>query len=476
MIEFAIALDESRRFARLSGDNNPLHVDPVSSRRTQFGGTIVHGIHLILLTLDRFSVEHSLDNLRPASIVVKFSNPVRTDMPVRVRATELALPGRLRLTGNTDGRLAFSIAMDLEPAVEPDVLPEDAEFPLVSAREQTYPPTLTDGSVQLRVSRSLAASLFPNLSTPAALVWMADLLGSTQIVGMQCPGHDSIYSAFSFKRVSKGSCAPERTMRFAVDCTDERFRMVRLHAVGRELEGKLETFFRSRPVEQLPMTQIVSMIAANAFEYQRALVVGGSRGLGELTAKIIAAGGGDVTITYARGRVDAERICTEAAELDRKCVARELNVELLDSVSPMEWLVSEPHFTHVYYFASPPITRNPARHWDHRLFEQFARVYVGAFAILVERILASRRAESKPVRFMYPSSIFAADPKPGFLEYGVAKAAGESMCDMLQGSRGAQFAKPRLPRLRTDQNNALIDTGAQDPLPVILAVVRSLHS
>lgn len=34
------------RFARLSGDDNPIHVDPVFSARTGFGRTVAHGMLL----------------------------------------------------------------------------------------------------------------------------------------------------------------------------------------------------------------------------------------------------------------------------------------------------------------------------------------------------------------------------------------------------------------------------------------------
>jgi len=37
---------EFDQFARLSGDDNPIHVDPAFAGRTDFGRTVAHGMHL----------------------------------------------------------------------------------------------------------------------------------------------------------------------------------------------------------------------------------------------------------------------------------------------------------------------------------------------------------------------------------------------------------------------------------------------
>ena len=44
-----LAQDEFNRFAKLSGDDNPIHVDPDFSARTRFGKTVAHGMFLYSL-------------------------------------------------------------------------------------------------------------------------------------------------------------------------------------------------------------------------------------------------------------------------------------------------------------------------------------------------------------------------------------------------------------------------------------------
>ena len=47
-------LKDQNNFAKLSGDYNPVHLDPILTRRTLFGSPIVHGVHGLLWALDRW--------------------------------------------------------------------------------------------------------------------------------------------------------------------------------------------------------------------------------------------------------------------------------------------------------------------------------------------------------------------------------------------------------------------------------------
>jgi NAD(P)-dependent dehydrogenase (short-subunit alcohol dehydrogenase family) len=262
-------------------------------------------------------------------------------------------------------------------------------------------------------------------------------------------------------------------MRYTVQKSDPRFGMVQMAVTGGALEGTVEAFVRPPPVEQMLLSEVSAKLAGASYDGQRALVIGGSRGLGELVAKILAAGGADVTITYASGRNDAERICGEAGRSGRRCEMMHLDVTT--DRGPVDELAATP-FSHVYFFASPHITRNMSGQWDHELFLRFSAFYVSGFASICRTMLTRAAPAGEPMRFLYPSTVFLDSPEKGFAEYCAAKAAGEFVCDYMARHFRAVFARPRLPRMRTDQTSGLPETDAQEGFAVMQALLARFHA
>jgi 3-hydroxybutyryl-CoA dehydratase len=99
------------RWARLSGDHNPLHVDPAYAAETTFGGTIAHG-HLSLAWLGEMMMNwRGAEWLSGGELIgVRFVGPVRPGVAVRVEG-EVAevLPGRgrceVRVVNDSTGEL-----------------------------------------------------------------------------------------------------------------------------------------------------------------------------------------------------------------------------------------------------------------------------------------------------------------------------------------------------------------------------------
>ena len=464
--EFCVPARDSAAFALLSGDYNPLHLDRIAARRTQFGDTVVHGIHLLLATLDRTAASWSANGAQLGALSFVFNSPVRTGIPCRIQMTPDASGQRIRFVGEAEQRVAFTATAELQPPTnDTGADPEDAEIPAAAPKVLLFPATDTQGTLPLRLARTVLSTLFPALAQMRQRRWIADLLASTRIVGMECPGLHSVYSTGRLRRLQSQGAA---SMSYRIERSDERFQLIRIALTGGELGGQIEALFRPPPVPQLSAEDIGTRVARDSFRGQRALVIGGSRGLGELTAKIIAAGGGEVTITYSRGHDDAARICDELRGLGRSCGMERFEVGSPDELPA--WL-SQP-FSHVYFFASPPIPKNSSGRWDPSLFEPLSKVYVHSFAAIAQKVIAAGKPPARDVRFLYPSSVFLAEYEKGFAEYCVAKAAGEALCTQLQRQHKILFACPRLPRMRTDQTSGVRDAGMPDSFEVMQAALR----
>lgn len=75
--------EDFNRFARLSGDDNPIHVDPEFSARTKFGKTVAHGMYLYSLISGL--LEEHLPGARPMSQELIFPAPSYAGEEITIR-------------------------------------------------------------------------------------------------------------------------------------------------------------------------------------------------------------------------------------------------------------------------------------------------------------------------------------------------------------------------------------------------------
>jgi acyl dehydratase len=467
-LEFAITAQQSAEFARLSGDFNPLHVDAVAARRLQFGAAVCHGVHLVLQAIDRVIGLQRVDALRVISVSAVFHHPVRTGTPVTLELQVDTDGRRIKVIGHAEGRPHVSVRLAFESGIAARIVTaastaEDAIAPLEPAfPENGAAGVELNGTVPLRVDSGRLAALFPALCVwPEGRSLAVDLMASTRVVGMRCPGLHSIYAEFKLQR--RAAPASASALHYRVAKVDPRFRKVRLALEGALLEGTADAFFRASAVAQPSLADIKRFTSTDCTRGQRALVVGGSRGLGEVVAKMLLSGGATVTITYARGHDDAARIVAEAAALGAECSMLALDASTALPSATAEQLAAG-SFTHVYYFATPAIAKGGST-WNHALFESFTCIYVDGFAEVVRAA-----SGATPLRIFYPSTVFLDRAEEDFAEYCCAKAAGEALCDHLARDASRFLVqRPRLPRLRTDQNSSFLGLQGSDPVPALAA-------
>jgi acyl dehydratase len=459
-----VTIDAQTAFAALSGDANPLHTDELEARRLLFGGVVVHGVHLVLWALENIVAGRGT---RAASqIKVKFERPVSVGEPVSL-SYHLTESGLIRAT--VRGRDAIVIRLSLEEGEAQGTEWLGGRDCPAQMCEEPAPATLhaLRGGLDLTLPATWQA-MFPRLADRFSWAQVAVLLATTRLVGMVCPGRHSVYSGFalSFDR----DVALATRLEFSVRSFDQRFGMVDMDVVAPGVKGTVSSLLRPAPVQQQSCAELAALLSRGEFEGQRAVVVGGSRGLGELAAKILAVGGADVTITYARGRADAERVAEDVVASKHRIQLGQLDVLRDESPRiPGDGVA----LTHLYYFSTPPIRENAGEGFNSEYFDLLLKYYATGFSAMAYWF--RDHATSSGVVW-FPSTAFIDDEASTFPEYVAAKRCGEALCHYLDRRLAPlRIVFDRLPHLLTDQTQGLSLVPVPDGASTLLTILRRMH-
>lgn len=459
-------------FAALSGDRNPLHMDPLAARRTPEGVRVVHGMLLALYGLDRWA--GSRKKGPPIQrIQCAFKKPVLIGEKAEYFSSGEG-EGPLKISVFVEGLACAEIILSTaEEAGSRDsgggVKEVDEKLSGLAAPLEWEKDDFPGFSAVIR--NPLGPRLekaFPRLCKVLGAPAVSALVRLSYIVGMVCPGLHSLFSSLDV-RVDHPPSGQGSTS-FKVNSFDERFHLLEI-SLGGDLGGSLKAFRRPKPFQQPTIEALRGSVTVGEFGKCRALVLGGSRGLGELTAKLICAGGGTAYLGYYRGREEAQKIADEikASGLGA-CHPFEMDIRDLRPATLGKVL---PDVNCVYYYPTPPIFKKQPRLFVKKSFEEFADFYFEKFYALCEII---ERSPVGKIQVYYPSST-ALDQRPnGMTAYAMAKAAAEVMIqDMNRAFKKVNVLCTRLPRLGSDQTNSIMDARREDGVAVLLPIVREIQ-
>ena len=466
----AFTAEDQVAFAELSGDYNPLHLDPVLARRLIFGRQVVHGLHALLWSLDS-CLEPRTEPMELTTVRANFQAGIGVGETVRCRVTEPDDLG-IAIQLETDGTPAAWFEVTWKVSRQSDnVIVPPANTKSTRCQEHTFADVaVASGDIDLYIDRDLASGLFPNIVRLLPQVQLAALLATTRLVGMECPGHRSIYASLHLDYVTDKTGQPRLNYHVA-DC-NERLALISMDVQGPGVKGRIKTFLRPEPRRQAAYADIRPQVDSEEFSSQRALIVGGSRGLGDVTAKILAAGGARVVLTYHRGKEDACRIVEDIVGHggDATCIA--LNV-LEPCFKLSDRFCGKFGSLYLYYFATPYIFGAAKGQFSTQRFTAFCEYYVAGFLRTVQALTDPSIGLEK---IFYPSSVAIEEIPLDMGEYAAAKMAGESLCEFLQKAHsGLTIHKPRLPRIATDQTVSLLPVENQEPVPILLDNLRYLR-
>lgn len=464
--------DDQQRFAAQSRDRNPMHVSAVAARRTLTGRQVVHGVHTLLHALERAQLPPA-----PGSRLVQcnFLHPVSVGDPVSF-SQEVGAGGRTRLLASVRGLVCTEVEIDDAPAPVPADGTAWADGPAetVRAMGELAEPLDEEPAAQRGVVFELARwadtlpAAFPRAAALVGAPALTALAQLSYFVGMVSPGLHSVFSSLRF-RVTPDAAAP---LRLRVRRWDPRFRLFTVDFHG-AVAGELRAFQRPRPQRQPSAAEVAALVPAGEFAAVHALVVGGSRGLGESSAKIVCAGGGSAWITHAAGRDDALRVAADVNGAGRgRC-----EVAPLDLSRPFTGVpgVDPAALNCVLYFATPQIYTKRRDVFSREAFDQFAGFYLERFHELCLWLEAAPR--TTPALVYLPSTVFIDERPKGMTEYAMVKAAAEVLAaDLNRSLERVRIVHTRLPRMATDQTASILGVSTASNLDVLLGVVRQMSS
>ena len=463
---------EHEAFARLSGDHNPLHLDALYARRLMFGGCVTHGVHLLLRALETYAQTHE-DVGALGRLGARFFSATHPGEAVQVEMqTDRDNHSGIVVT-DVHRRVVAKVQAEWSGLRPASISLLSHAPPQGNACERLSDAGIANGggSFPLFLDPSAAAYLFPRLSSALPATQLAAILGTTYVIGMRLPGHDSIFSSLNLSFTDTLTADhPDLVYKTQNFSAERRFCRIAVSSPG--MSGFLEAFVRPAPAVQPSFSGIQALIEPDLFAGQHALVVGGSRGLGEVCAKLLAAGQAHVTLTYREGAVDARRVVAELADAGASAGALRLDARDAEFPELAAFLSSGGRITDLYYFATPPIFTE-TRQFAYTAFLEFSDIYIHALARLFEML--SGPSNDGWLRGVWLPSSVAVDTRPeDMTAYIMAKQAMEYLAtDWSRKYPRIHFAAPRLPRLTTDQTVTLSPVPAEEPAPVLAGLLQS---
>lgn len=454
-------------FGRVTGDNNPLHLDFSWAAKTFPGKLVVHGVHAMLWGMDRHLSTHRGMPVRALQAV--FLKPILVGDDVDTWSS-------------ADGAVLRLLVRD-QPALEVRFRPEGAAVPVLPALTVSHGPDQvarerraaelpgTSGAILPSPCVEELPHVFPTVATAIGAAPMAGLAALSTLIGMECPGLHSMLSEFEVSLVDPATPGP---LIYQVSRYFSSFSRVEMEISGFGLAGSVAAFAGAPSPPPCRYEQVRKLVSPGDFTGQRPLVIGASSGLGAATARLLAAGGAQPVLTWCHSSGAAEEIARTVSSFDGQCELMQLDARRphkgLAHLAKMNWRGAQ-----AYFFASPRIFRRRLEAYQTEDLRDFVEVYVDGFYEIVRGLLKLRRGA--PLAVFYPSTIAIEEPVQDLFEYSTAKWIGEQICSRLQKKNKTLAIKVvRLPRVATGQTRVHMKTHAETPEQVMLPIVKEMQA
>jgi hypothetical protein len=441
--KFSIAEQETRRFAELSNDDNPIHIDHKESEYFKYGRPIAHGVN-IFLTIARHIKDADNHIKIPtsflkdnASFECKFYYPVFHN---EIYNLFYSFETNSYSLISEDNGLACKIFLEncsnliQLPNTQRTPNPTCVALPVVNERlmesslfiisELKLEDYVSSYLVEDLVLATFHAGTNDHLNKSVICTFVRkvvceNLMDEGNVLDIESMNPRIIANAF-FSRHGNHSLIIERPARKTV------------------LYCLMNTLPKFPPLVVDPHLQR-HRLRITSEERVSALVIGGTSGVGLGISKILRINAITTTCTSRRGSV--------ATMLD---ISNERSID--------SFLNIQADYNYIFYCPTPSIFRTETEpdNFDLETYKSFSDYFVSGLVTVYSKLrIRSKRA----LRFFIPStSLLQHPPTPNNKEYYLAKLQAEHLCMTLQRMDStSRFICIRLPRIVTRQTLSIFD-------------------
>ncbi len=119
-----LTAEDVRTFADLTGDDNPLHVDPAYAAETRFGKPIVHGVLLLGIISKVLGRDFPGHGSVAVAISCRFLRPVPVGSEIRV---EVKVSEKIEARRHIKGRVYVYVGSKMALSGEATIIPPSGE-------------------------------------------------------------------------------------------------------------------------------------------------------------------------------------------------------------------------------------------------------------------------------------------------------------------------------------------------------------
>ena len=355
---FSINKTKHHNFIKNFFDDNKLHRN---GNYNYFGNTekIVHGINILLTTLEKLSRKKIIDLTCLDHIEISFNNPIfvneKTKISLRKSKNFLIIELKNKVKKKCEIKAHFSNLKLLKIKTNNKLNLKKTLKSIGKIKFQNYESLIDPKNLKsfYTIKKILGESR------------ITSIISLSYLIGKIYPGENSLFLSCKIKLNNFFS----KDYKYKITKIDKRFNISFIDFSGNGISAELKAHHTKKKLNEvkliLPKLKGVKLMIKDKKKF---IILGGSTGIGLALSALILKSGGFVTSTYNKNK-------SNLLILNKK-YKKKMKIKKFDINEPYLKLDFLKKYDYIIYMISPKIFLYKKEIWSEKLFKKFHKYYV----------------------------------------------------------------------------------------------------